>query len=103
MVALIRSPSRSYTDPWTGQLFGEGGLEGKLHPNPPAKIGGVAGGVIMSKLGNETAKYAENHPLSQFYLFLLKGSTRPCYMETTVSSILSDEEIAHLTDCKGIP
>ena len=58
MVALIRSP---YFDPWSRRLFGEGGLEGNLH-DPPAQIGGVAGGVIMSKLGNETAKYAGNHP-----------------------------------------
>ena len=59
MVALIRSP---YFDPWTRPLFG---LEGNLHPklDRPAQIGGVAGGVIMSKLGNETAKYAGNHPL----------------------------------------
>ena len=62
MVALVRSP---YFDPWTNQLFGEGGSEGNLHPklNPPAHMGGVAGGVIMSKLGNETAKYAEYHNL----------------------------------------
>lgn len=73
MVALIRSPSRSYTDPWTGQLFGEGGLEGKLHSNPPAKIGGVSGGVIMSKLGNETAKYAENHHPLPVLLIFTKG------------------------------
>jgi len=60
MVALIRSPSRTYLDPWTGQLFGEGGLEGNLHPklDPNERIGGVKGGVIMSKLGNETAKAA---------------------------------------------
>jgi len=59
-VVLIRSPSRTYLDPWTGQLFGEGGLEGNLHPklDPNAQIGGVRGGVIMSKLGNETAKAA---------------------------------------------
>ena len=106
MVALTGLPSRSYTDPWTGQLFGEGGLEGKLHPklDPPAQIGGVAGGVIMSKLGNETAKYAEIILSGRsFYLFLLKGSTGPCYMETTVSFVLSDEEITYLRDCKGIP
>jgi hypothetical protein len=62
MVALIRSP---YFDPWTRVLFGEGGLEGNLHQkhDPPTQIGGVAGGVIMSKLGNETAKYVENPPL----------------------------------------
>jgi FAD-linked sulfhydryl oxidase len=42
-------------DPWTGELFGEGGVEKDVQsPNPP--ISGVSGGVIMSKLGNETAK-----------------------------------------------
>ena len=91
MVALMRSP---YFDPWTKRLFGEGegGLKGNLHPklrvNPPTQIGGISGGVIMSKLGNETAKYAENHPLIVLYLFSLKGSTRSCYMEATVSFIL---------------
>ena len=62
MVALVRSP---YFDPWSGRLFGEEGLEGNMHSklDSSAHIGGVAGGVIMSKLGNETAKYAENHPL----------------------------------------
>lgn len=80
MLALMRSP---YFDPWTRHLFGEGGLEGNLHPKldplaqiggvaggvskigkeTPAHFGGVTGGVIMSKLGNETAKYAKNHPL----------------------------------------
>jgi FAD-linked sulfhydryl oxidase len=60
MVALVRSP---YFDPWTKQLFKEGG-ENNLHPklDSHAQMGGVAGGVIMSKLGNETAKYAENPP-----------------------------------------
>jgi FAD-linked sulfhydryl oxidase len=67
MVALIRSPSRTYLDPWTGQLFGEGGLEGNLRPklDPNARIGGVEGGVIMSKLGNETAKYVKVSPVSE--------------------------------------
>ena len=69
----MRSP---YFDPWTRRLFGEGegGLEGNLHPklrvNPPTQIGGITGGVIMSKLGNETAKYAENHPLIALYLLI---------------------------------
>ena len=66
MVALIRSP---YFDPWTRRIFGEGGLEVNLHPKlgAPAQIGGVAGGVIMSKLGNETAKYAEYYPLWTYF------------------------------------
>lgn len=73
MIALIRSPSRTYLDPWTGQLFGEGGLEGNLHPklDPNARIGGVEGGVIMSKLGNETAKCVEITALSLNVLLLI--------------------------------
>ncbi|EAU91882.2 hypothetical protein CC1G_04649 [Coprinopsis cinerea okayama7 len=58
-LAMLHPPSRSYIDPWTGQLFGEGGVEKSLnngHTNQP--ILGVDGGVIMGKLGNETAKAA---------------------------------------------
>ena len=60
MVALFRSP---HFDPWTKQLFRQGG-EDNLHPklDSHAQTGGIAGGVIMSKLGNETAKYDKNHP-----------------------------------------
>ena len=59
MLSMFHEPSRSYIDPWTGQLFGEGGVE------PHVPVGGSAafrtvknakGGVIMPKLGNETAK-----------------------------------------------
>ncbi|KAF8190839.1 ERV/ALR sulfhydryl oxidase domain-containing protein [Pholiota molesta] len=50
-IALMHPPSRSYMDPWSGQLFGEGGVQ-------PPPVSGVKGGVIMSKLGNETAKAA---------------------------------------------
>jgi FAD-linked sulfhydryl oxidase len=53
-LALLHPPSRAYLDPWTGELFGEGGVEKDVQ-RVPAK--GVSGGVIMSKLGNETAKY----------------------------------------------
>ncbi|KAF9047626.1 ERV/ALR sulfhydryl oxidase domain-containing protein [Panaeolus papilionaceus] len=59
MVAMIHPPTRSYIDPWTGQFFGEGGVESTLqkpHRTPPIK--GVDGGVIMGKLGNATAKAA---------------------------------------------
>ncbi|KAF8963567.1 ERV/ALR sulfhydryl oxidase domain-containing protein [Flammula alnicola] len=61
MIALMHPPSRSYIDPWTGQLFGEGGVEKMLQSQvcaQPPVISGVKGGVIMSKLGNETAKAA---------------------------------------------
>ncbi|KAI0313991.1 ERV/ALR sulfhydryl oxidase domain-containing protein [Amylostereum chailletii] len=58
-IALLHPPSRSYMDPWTGDLFGEGGVEREVHilpvPNPNANI---HGGVIMPKLGNATAKAA---------------------------------------------
>ena len=90
MVAFLHPPVRAYIDPWTGQLFGEGGVEGAWHngsiqtvhgytsapilKTKPDDTGGmeldtsVHGGVIMSKLGNATAKYvcfslASNHML----------------------------------------
>ncbi|KAL4266104.1 Sulfhydryl oxidase [Pleurotus pulmonarius] len=46
-IALLHPPSRAYIDPWTGELFGEGGVEQFMHR-----------GVIMGKLGNATAKAA---------------------------------------------
>jgi len=61
-IAFFHPPSRSYIDPWTGDLFGEGGVEKMLHPQPPSTkpppINGVEGGVIMAKLENATAKAA---------------------------------------------
>lgn len=50
-------------DPWTEPLFGQGqsgydfkakGIKSDISNRP---INGVQGGVIMDKLGNETAKY----------------------------------------------
>ncbi|KAF8802635.1 hypothetical protein BYT27DRAFT_7172698 [Phlegmacium glaucopus] len=60
MIALMHPPSRSYIDPWTGQIFGDGSIKDYPHPKliPGTPAGGVEGGVIMSKLGNETAKAA---------------------------------------------
>ena len=59
MVALIHPPSRAYIDPWTGQFFGEGGVErtfnSDANQNLPITDGGK-GHVIMGKLGNATAK-----------------------------------------------
>lgn len=46
-------------DPWTGNLFGEGGVEKDLHTYPAMTAQGVHGGVIMAKLGNATAKYVQ--------------------------------------------
>jgi len=58
-VALLHPPSRAYMDPWTGDLFGEGGVEKELHAPPlPHTSSNTHGGVIMSKLGNETTKAA---------------------------------------------
>ncbi|ESK97294.1 sulfhydryl oxidase [Moniliophthora roreri MCA 2997] len=59
MVGFLHPPARSYIDPWTGQLFGEGGVESSLNiqkPKMPWEGGSAKGGVIMSKLGNATAK-----------------------------------------------
>jgi len=56
-LALLHPPSRAYMDPWTGELFGEGGVEKDVQSHRPP-TSGVSGGVIMSKLGNETAKAA---------------------------------------------
>lgn len=78
MIAFLHPPTRAYIDPWTGQLFGEGGVEGfwrnntlnsvydytsgpfNRHKNKSGEItqSTVHGGVIMSKLGNATAKAA---------------------------------------------
>ncbi|KAJ6631498.1 ERV/ALR sulfhydryl oxidase domain-containing protein [Mycena sp. CBHHK59/15] len=62
-VTFLHPPSRAYIDPWTGELFGEGGMEQTLRTskgvgksNPP--ILGTDGGVIMPKLSNATAKAA---------------------------------------------
>ncbi|KAI6046282.1 ERV/ALR sulfhydryl oxidase domain-containing protein [Pisolithus marmoratus] len=66
-LASLHPQTRAYIDPWTGELWGEGGVEKDLtvtHPNPSkaygfehsGMVGGTEGGVIMSKLGNETAK-----------------------------------------------
>ena len=55
-IALIHPPARSYIDPWTGEFFGEGGVEKQLHDLPAIHGESVHGGVIMAKLGNATAK-----------------------------------------------
>jgi hypothetical protein len=55
-LALHHPPSRAYIDPWTGELFGEGGVEKDVQSRRRPPTSGVSGGVIMPKLGNETAK-----------------------------------------------
>jgi len=57
-LVFLHPVSRSYTDPWTGDLFGEGGVEKTIHAQPVDRVpAGVAeGDVIMPKLENATAK-----------------------------------------------
>lgn len=58
---MFNEPSRAYFDPLTGKLFDGYGVEKDLNNlrENGAPITGVDGGVIMSKLGNETAKYVQ--------------------------------------------
>ena len=72
-LALFHPPSRAYIDPWTGDLFGEGSVHkiSEHYEVPP--ISGVEGGVIMSKLGNATAK------LALFFLLLRGQIDMWCY------------------------
>jgi len=49
-------------NPWTGEMFGEGGVEQQLYQPPSSDI--VHGDVIMPKLANETAKYVRYDYLS---------------------------------------
>jgi FAD-linked sulfhydryl oxidase len=53
-VGFLNPRSRTYMDPWTGDFFGEGGVERYLHVQPTSDV--VRGDVIMTKLGNATAK-----------------------------------------------
>jgi len=73
-LVTLHPPSRAYVDPWTGNLFGEGGVQGDFGYRIPfgshSPLGGSgdaadglgslesvgSGGVIMPKLGNATAK-----------------------------------------------
>lgn len=62
-VTILDRPVPSYLDLRTGALFGNGGVEKEFHALPihghdrPPALPHATGGVIMSKLGNETAKY----------------------------------------------
>ncbi|KAL1702820.1 ERV/ALR sulfhydryl oxidase domain-containing protein [Schizophyllum commune] len=58
MLGFFHPPTRTYFDPTSGEIFGDGGVEGSLRQDI-AKLnagGAAAGGVIMPKLGNATAK-----------------------------------------------
>jgi hypothetical protein len=54
MLTMLHEPSRAYIDPWTGQFFGDGGVEQSIRF--PSTVKNAKGEVIMPKLGNETAK-----------------------------------------------
>ncbi|KAL1759852.1 ERV/ALR sulfhydryl oxidase domain-containing protein [Schizophyllum commune] len=58
MLGFFHPPTRTYFDPTSGDIFGDGGVEGSLRQDV-AKLnagGAAGGGVIMPKLGNATAK-----------------------------------------------
>jgi FAD-linked sulfhydryl oxidase len=66
-VVLLHPTSRVYyIDPWTGSIFGEGGVDAVSswknidgsQSHRPADLEMLKGDVIMPKLGNETAKWA---------------------------------------------
>jgi len=51
---VLHPQSKSYLDPWSGDRFGEGGVEQHLAIKLDDEV--VRGKPIMQKLGNETAK-----------------------------------------------
>jgi len=53
---VFRAPIMAYKDPWTGRIFGEGGVVAGDHIQTNVQFDDVAGKVIMPKLGNATAK-----------------------------------------------
>ncbi|KAF8271067.1 ERV/ALR sulfhydryl oxidase domain-containing protein [Lactarius quietus] len=63
-VTLLHNPASNYVDLQTGELFGDGGVEKEFHAlpisihDPPSALPHATGDVIMSKLGNATAKAA---------------------------------------------
>jgi len=53
-LGVLHPQSKPYLDPWSGDQFGEGGVEQHLALKPHEEV--VRGSPIMQKLGNETAK-----------------------------------------------
>ena len=55
---MFHEPTRTYFDPLTGNLFEDAGVVHDVDTvtGGSTQIKGVNGGVIMPKLGNETAK-----------------------------------------------
>ncbi|KAJ7593839.1 ERV/ALR sulfhydryl oxidase domain-containing protein [Mycena floridula] len=60
MIAFLHPPTRSYIDPFTGQILSEDSvnLKSPAEFSKPPPISGTQGHVIMSQLGNATAKAA---------------------------------------------
>jgi hypothetical protein len=85
-VAFLHPPSRAYIDPWTGDFFGEGGVEQDLrlplHDGVRPLL--AQGGVIMSKLGNETAKWVMRGAVPLRLTRLLQGGARSRDVEVVV-------------------
>ncbi|KAN0130699.1 ERV/ALR sulfhydryl oxidase domain containing protein [Lactarius tabidus] len=64
-VTLLHHPDANYVDLQSGEVFGDGGVEKEFHAlsfpahhSRPTTVPHATGGVIMSKLGNATAKAA---------------------------------------------
>lgn len=63
-VTLLHHPASNHVDLQIGEVFGDGGVEKEFHALPvpihdsPPAVSHATGSVIMSKLGNETAKAA---------------------------------------------
>jgi len=57
---FVSPPARTYLDPWTGDVLGEGGIGSFRGSNKESLIpeANLHGSVIMGKLGNATAKAA---------------------------------------------
>jgi FAD-linked sulfhydryl oxidase len=55
---FFNPPVRTYFDPWTGVELSEGGVEHRGGDDMLDLERVMGGDVIMSKLTNETAKYA---------------------------------------------
>ncbi|KAF9647717.1 hypothetical protein BDM02DRAFT_3097690 [Thelephora ganbajun] len=53
-LGVLHPQSKLYLDPWSGDQFGDGGVEQRLTVKPHEEV--VKGKPIMQKLGNETAK-----------------------------------------------
>ncbi len=87
---MLHPPSRAYVEPWTGDFFGEGGVEQDPHIYPGSAAAGAHGEVIMPKLGNATAKYVNQISALAATLIVLawQSGARSCVVEAIVSNII---------------